>query len=87
MNPSSYYILERLSPIGKMYYTLQVGHPENDVTWQKGIMLVPDAEWENERPPAVPIQINIQDETVDKDLFIYRELSWVQIPLMTRRLK
>jgi hypothetical protein len=83
---TNYFVLECPSPLGKMQYTLQVGSPANGTTWRNGILLAPAARWANERPPPEPIEIRTKPERSDQERFVYPELTWVPVPLMTRRL-
>ena len=81
-----YYVLDCLSPLRKANYTLEVEYPANDKAWRKGASLTPGAEWEDEQPPPEPIEVKTREELVDAHMFIYPELAWMPIPLMTRRL-
>lgn len=55
--------------------------------WTTGMLLDPRREWEDERPPKEPIEIRTKPKKVGpRDVRQYRELTWVDIPLMSRRL-
>ena len=83
---ANYFLMDCQSPLRKMHYTLQVESPARDKSWQQGTAFRADAEWDDEQPPHEPILVSTALESIDKDKFVYPELTWVPIPLMTRRL-
>jgi hypothetical protein len=83
---ADYFVLECFGPRGKEHFTLEVDPAVERRMWRKGVVLSQPAEWEDEQPPDEPIQIDTVPEPSEPELFVYPELTWVPIPLMTRRL-
>lgn len=83
---ANYFVLKCLNPPGKAYYTLQAEYPASDKVWHKGALLSETSEWDNEHPPGQPIVLTTDAEPDNPEMFMYPELTWTPIPLMTRRL-
>jgi hypothetical protein len=83
---ANYFVLKCLNPPGKAYYTLQAEYPASDKVWHKGALFSEASEWDNEQPPSEPIVLTTDAEPDNPEMFIYPELTWTPIPLMTRRL-
>lgn len=82
---TEYYVLDCMSSLEAEHYSLDVGYPANDKRWHAGLLFSPRDERETCQPPSEPIEIRTE-EGADDPHRIYPELTWVPIPLMSRRL-
>jgi hypothetical protein len=80
-----YYVLMCLSPLSADHYELSVPYPASDLRWENGGLFSPSDERESMRTPAEPIELATEPVLVDAP-YVYAELYWNPIPLMTRRL-
>ncbi len=83
---ADYFVLECFGPKGKEHLTLEVDPLVRRRKWRKGLIFSSAADMETEQPPDEPIQIDTVPELSEPELFVYPELTWVPIPLMSRRL-
>jgi hypothetical protein len=68
-------------------YRLEMNPEVVDITWRMGALLTPTAKWQDDRPPVEPIEIAAEPKKEEKGVeSVYPELTWLPIPLMTRRL-
>ncbi len=69
------------------HYTLEVKPEANNLIWTMGALLTPGAKWKNDRSPVEPIEIATEPKEEEEGVeSAYPELTWVPIPLMSRRL-
>jgi hypothetical protein len=64
---------------------MEVGYPANDKRWEAGLLFTMEDDRETCHPPQEPIEISTDEDTEDPER-IYPELTWVPIPMMSRRL-
>ena len=82
---TSYYVLDCMSPLRAEHYRFRVGYPANDKRWVAGLLFSATDESDTCQPPEEPIEVRTKESTEEPG-HIYPELSWVPIPLMSRRL-
>jgi len=82
---AEYFVLDCMSPLHAEHYQLEVGYPANDRRWEAGLLFSESDERETCHPPQEPINVETVEDT-EVPPRIYPELTWVPIPLLSRRL-
>jgi uncharacterized protein DUF1629 len=82
-----YYVLDCHSPLEAEHYTLEASDDGNDKRWEEGVLFSEHDKREGFHPPTKVIGLETQPEDEEEEqAFVYPELTWIPIPLMSRRL-